>query len=79
MESYCRVTRLTSAGIIQESGPQVAEKLKLYTHVDRMNPHCAPLFPPVEPGGNLASKTVPQMNVTMLPKFPRMRGQRRPK
>lgn len=29
----------TSAGIIQDSGPQVAEKLKLYIHVTIIKPH----------------------------------------
>lgn len=69
----------TSAGMIQDSGPQVAEKLKLYTQVDRMNPHCAPFPPPGEPGGYLARRIVPQMKVTMLPRFPIISGQRRPK
>ncbi len=68
----------TSAGIIQDSGPHVAEKLKLKTQVEMMNAHCGPVPPFGEPGGNLASRIVPQMNVTMLPKLPKIRGQRRP-
>ena len=34
----------TSAGIIQDSGPQVAEKEKLYSQVIMMKPQCAPLL-----------------------------------
>ena len=44
-----------------------------------MKPHCAPLFPPVLVGGNLARRIVAQMKVTMLARLPIIRGQRRPK
>jgi hypothetical protein len=42
-----------SAGMIQESGPHVAEKEKLYAQVQMMNPHEAPLLV-ATPGGNCA-------------------------
>ncbi len=68
----------TSAGIIHDSGPHVAEKLKLKTQVEMMNAHCGPMPPLGEPGGNFASRIVPQMKVTMLPRLPIIKGQRRP-
>lgn len=67
----------TSAGIIQDSGPQVAEKEKLYSQVMMMKPQWAPVL--VLDGGNCASSTVATMNVTMLPRLPLIRVQRRPK
>lgn len=48
-----RVSKI-SAGMIQERGPQVAEKEKLYTQVTMMNPHEAPIFV-VSPGGKFAA------------------------
>lgn len=67
-----------SAGMIHDSGPHVALNEKLYSHVMAMNPQAAPPLPSAEPGGNLASSTVAMMKVTMLPRLPRIRGQRRP-
>ena len=67
----------TSAGIIQDRGPHVAEKEKLYTQVMMMKPHPAALFWLV-PGGNTAIRIVAIMKVTMLPRLPSIKGQRRP-
>ncbi len=59
----------TSAGMIQLSGPQVQLKLKLYSHVMIMKPHCAPMLVDT-PGGYFASKMVAMMKVTMLHRLP---------
>ena len=67
----------TSAGMIHESGPQVAEKEKLYSQVMMMKPQWAPVL--LVEGGNLARRIVAMMNVTMLPRFPVINVQRRPK
>jgi hypothetical protein len=67
----------TSAGMIQDRGPQVAEKEKLYSQVIMMKPQWAPVL--LVDGGNLASRAVAIMNVTQLPRLPEIRVQRRPK
>jgi hypothetical protein len=67
----------TSAGIIHDSGPQVAEKEKLYSQVMMMKPQWAPELLVV--GGNLASRIVAMMKVTQLPRLPPIKVQRRPK
>lgn len=66
-----------SAGMIQDRGPQVKLKEKLYSQVMMMNAHAAlPL--PLVPGGYRAKRVVAMMKVTMLARLPRMSGQRRP-
>lgn len=67
----------TSAGIIQDNGPHVAENEKLYSQVMMMKPQCAPVLFVV--GGNFASRMVATMKVTQLPRLPLIRVQRRPK
>jgi hypothetical protein len=67
-----------SAGMIQDSGPQVELKLKLYSQVTAMKPQEA-LALAVEPGGKTANMMVAMTKVKQLNKLPKMRGQRRPK
>lgn len=66
----------TSAGIIQESGPQVQEKEKLYNQVMMMKPQWAPEFVLVV--GNFASRIVAMMKVRQFPRLPLIKVHRRP-
>lgn len=67
----------TSAGMIQDRGPQVAEKEKLYSQVIMMKPQCAPVL--LVDGGKRARSTVAMMKVMQFPRLPPIRVQRRPK
>jgi hypothetical protein len=67
-----------SAGMIQDKGPQVELKQKLYSQVTAMKPQEALLFP-VDPGGKTASMIVATMKVRQLPRLPPISVQRRPR
>jgi len=67
-----------SAGIIQLNGPHVAENEKLYSQVMAINPQDAARLLLVS-AGYLASRMVAMTKVTIFPRFPNIRGQRRPR
>lgn len=68
-----------SAGMIQDNGPQVALKEKLYTQVTTIKPQPAAPPPALSaPGGKLARRIVAMMKVMQLRMLPPIRGQRRP-
>lgn len=66
----------TSAGMIQERGPQVHENEKLYNQVMIIKPQWAPVF--LLSGGNCANSMQAMIKVTMFPRLPQIKLQRRP-
>lgn len=76
--SFARVrVSNTSARMIHDRGPQVAEKEKLYSQVIMMKPQCAPVL--LVDGGKRARSTVAMMKATQLPRMQLIRVQRQPR